>query len=223
MDKTLSIIRIISVLFLSGKNISLINSHVSFHCRESLNQESQDWSNEKPESEATQAATEVKNGDTATDTAVEEKPVEEESRELTLDEWKALRNNRVKPQYNLRKAGEGEDLSRWKKMYALERKKEGADEEDEEEEEYDAAVEYPQRVGRQKRVLGIEIQFSDSRRGSGGRGRGGRGRGDRANGRGYGNRGTPRDGDSRGSVSICVTLIDLKHVSNLRHFYYFDF
>lgn len=91
-------------------------------------------------------------------------------------------------------------------MYALERKKEGADEEDEEEEEYDAAVEYPQRVGRQKRVLGIEIQFSDSRRGSGGRGRGGRGRGDRVNGRGYGNRGTPRDGDSRGSVSILVTL-----------------
>ncbi|XP_032679183.1 plasminogen activator inhibitor 1 RNA-binding protein-like isoform X4 [Odontomachus brunneus] len=167
---------------------------------ESLNQESQDWSNEKPESEATQAATEVKNGDTAVDTAVEEKPVEEESRELTLDEWKALRNNRVKPQYNLRKAGEGEDLSRWKKMYALEKKKEGADEEEEEEEEYDAAVEYPQRVGRQKRVLGIEIQFSDSRRGSGGRGRGGRGRGDRVNGRGYGNRGTPRDGDSRGSL-----------------------
>ena len=49
-------------------------------------------------------------------------PLKEESREITLDEWKALRNNRAKPQYNLRKAGEGEDLSRWKKMYALEKK-----------------------------------------------------------------------------------------------------
>lgn len=168
-----------------------------------MNQDSQDWANDKPDSDGAQPTTEVKNGDAAGDTAVEEKPVEEESRELTLDEWKALRNNRAKPQYNLRKAGEGEDLSRWKKMYALERKKEGAEEDDEEEEEYDAAAEYPQRVGRQKRVLGIEIQFSDSRRGSGGRGRGGRGRGDRMNGRGYGgNRGAPRDGDSRGSVNI---------------------
>ncbi|KMQ86965.1 plasminogen activator inhibitor 1 rna-binding protein [Lasius niger] len=164
---------------------------------ESLNQETQEWNNEKPEAEP-QATTEIKNGETAADTTVEEKPVEEETRELTLDEWKALRSTRAKPQYNLRKAGEGEDLSRWKKMYALEKKKEGNEEEDEEEEDYDAAAEYPQRVGRQKRVLGIEIQFSDSRRGSGGRGRGGRGRGDRMNGgRGFGNRGAPRDSDSR--------------------------
>ncbi|KAL6448372.1 hypothetical protein ACFW04_000363 [Cataglyphis niger] len=158
---------------------------------ESLNQETQEWNNEKPESEP-QAATEVKNGDTTPDATVEEKPAEEETRELTLDEWKALRSNRAKPQYNLRKAGEGEDLSRWKKMYALEKKKEGNEEEDNEEEEYDAAAKYPQRVGRQKRVLGIEIQFSDSRRGSGNRGRG-----DRINGRGFGNRGAPRDSDSR--------------------------
>lgn len=162
---------------------------------ESLNQESQEWA-EKSEIEAP-PATEVKNGETTTETTVEEKPAEEETRELTLDEWKALRSNRQKPQYNLRKAGEGEDLSRWKKMYALEKKKEGNEEEEDEEEEYDAAAEYPQRVGRQKRVLGIEIQFSDSRRGSGGRGRGNRGRGDRVNGRGFGNRGAPRDGDSR--------------------------
>lgn len=139
----------------------------------------------------------MKNGETTAEAPVEEKPAEEETRELTLDEWKALRSNRAKPQYNLRKAGEGEDLSRWKKMYALEKKKETNEEEDDEEEDYDAAAEYPQRVGRQKRVLGIEIQFSDSRRGSGGRGRGGRGRGDRINGRGFGNRGAPRDGDTR--------------------------
>lgn len=167
---------------------------------ESLNQESQDWGPDKPDAEASpQASTEPKEGETAADTSTEEKPIEEESRELTLDEWKALRNNRAKPQYNLRKAGEGEDLSRWKKMYALEKKKEGAEDDDDEEEDYDAAAEYPQRVGRQKRVLGIEIQFSDSRRGFGGRGRGGRGgRGERANGRGFGNRGAPRDGDTRG-------------------------
>lgn len=58
--------------------------------------------------------------------------VEEERKELTLDEWKALKGNRSKPTYNLRKAGEGEDLSQWKKMYALTKKKE--EEEDEEEE-----------------------------------------------------------------------------------------
>lgn len=175
-----------------------------------MNQDNQDWANEKPDGDANQTTTETKEGEMTAD-AVEEKPAEEESRELTLDEWKALRNNRVKPQYNLRKAGEGEDLTRWKKMYALERKKEGVDEEEEEEEEYDAAAEYPQRVGRQKRLLGIDIQFSDSRRGSGGRGRG-RGRGERANGRGFGNRGfgnrgAPRDGDSRGPVSICIRFL----------------
>ncbi|XP_076230913.1 uncharacterized protein LOC143177043 [Calliopsis andreniformis] len=174
---------------------------------ESLNQESQDWANEKPDAEANPPPAEVKEGETNAEN-VEEKPVEEESRELTLDEWKALRNNRAKPQYNLRKAGEGEDLSRWKKMYALERKKEGVDDEDDDEEDYDAAAEYPQRVGRQKRVLGIEIQFSDSRRGAGGRGRG-RGRGERANSRGFGGSrgggggggGGPRDGDTRGPPS----------------------
>lgn len=58
--------------------------------------------------------------------------VEEERKELTLDEWKALKGNRSKPQYNLRKAGEGEDLSQWKKMYALQKKKEEEDEDDEE-------------------------------------------------------------------------------------------
>lgn len=59
-------------------------------------------------------------------------PVQEEPRELTLDEYKALKGNRQKPTYNIRKAGEGEDLTQWKKMYAL-KKKEGEEEEDEEE------------------------------------------------------------------------------------------
>lgn len=168
-----------------------------------MNQETnQDWDTDKPEIDLSTPATEAgKEGEVA-NTSTEEKPVEEESREITLDEWKAKQGTRAKPQYNLRKAGEGEDLSRWKKMYALEKKKEG-EEEDEDDEEYDA-TDYPQRVGRQKRVFDIDIQFSDNRRGgSGGRGRGGRGgRSDRANGRGFGNRGgAPRDNtDTRAPV-----------------------
>lgn len=46
----------------------------------------------------------------------------EEPKELTLDEWKAQRAGRVKPQYNIRKAGEGEDPTQWKKMYELKKK-----------------------------------------------------------------------------------------------------
>lgn len=54
--------------------------------------------------------------------------VEEEQKEMTLDEWKAQKAVRAKPQYNIRKAGEGEDPSQWKKMYALNKKKEGEEE-----------------------------------------------------------------------------------------------
>lgn len=53
---------------------------------------------------------------------VEQPPVEEEPKELTLDEWKAQRAGRIKPQYNIRKAGEGEDPSQWKKMFELKKK-----------------------------------------------------------------------------------------------------
>lgn len=76
------------------------------------------------------------------DTAEQETvpPIEEEPRELTLDEYKALKGNRQKPTYNLRKAGEGEDLTQWKKMYAL-KKKEGEEEEEEEEVFFDYVVE----------------------------------------------------------------------------------
>ncbi|KAJ8889670.1 hypothetical protein PR048_009171 [Dryococelus australis] len=104
---------------------------------------------------------------------------EEEVKELTLDEYKAMRENRQKPTYNLRKAGEGEDLSQWKKMYELNKKKD--EEEQDDEDEYDVS-EYPQRVGRQKHLLDIDIRFTDSRRGI--RGRGGRGGGPRGGPRG---------------------------------------
>lgn len=54
-------------------------------------------------------------------------------------------------------------------MYELRKKEE--DQEESEDEEYDAS-EYPQRVGRQKHLLDIDIQFNDNRRPGGGRGRG---------------------------------------------------
>ncbi|XP_018565722.1 plasminogen activator inhibitor 1 RNA-binding protein isoform X6 [Anoplophora glabripennis] len=127
------------------------------------------------------------------ETEVETAPVEEEPKELTLDEWKAQRAGRLKPQYNIRKAGEGEDPSQWKKMFEL-RKKEKEEVGESDEEEYDAS-EYPQRVGRQKHILDIDIQFNDNRRPGGGRGRGQRSgpRGNRTNQRGGGT----RDGGER--------------------------
>ena len=102
-------------------------------------------------------------------------PADEEPKEYTLDEWKAKQGERKKPEFNIRKPGEGEDNSQWKKTFVLEKKK-IEDEEEEEEEIIDVSAEYPQRVGRQK-FLNIDIRFADSRRGTRGRGAGGRGRG----------------------------------------------
>jgi plasminogen activator inhibitor 1 RNA-binding protein len=112
-----------------------------------------------------------------------------------LDEWKALRGNHQKPQFNIRKAGEGEDPSQWKKMYALNKKANAED--DDEDDEYELA-EYPQRVGRQKHLLDIDIHFSDARRGGRGRG-GGRGGG---RGRGGGPRPTGPSGGDRGPQDV---------------------
>lgn len=114
-------------------------------------------------------------------------PEEEEVKELTLDEWKALRGERSKPQYNIRKANEGEDTSQWKKMVVLTKKKDG---ESEEEYEYDPSM-YPQRVGRLQRIVDIQFNFNDGRRGGGGFGRG-RGRGPRPGGD---NKGPRPEGD----------------------------
>ena len=41
-----------------------------------------------------------------------------------MDEYRALRGKRELPQFNLRKAGEGEDLTQWKNMYEIKKKKE---------------------------------------------------------------------------------------------------
>ena len=58
-------------------------------------------------------------------------PEDEEPKELTLDEWRALRGERKKPEFNIRKPGEGEDNSQWKKTFVLDKKKD--DDESEEE------------------------------------------------------------------------------------------
>lgn len=91
---------------------------------------------------------------------------------MTLDEYKAMqRQTRVKPEFKIRKAGEGENSAQWKKTYILKKKiEESDDEEDESDDEEE--VHQPKR----KTVLDIEFQFNDSpMRGGRGRGRGGRG------------------------------------------------
>ncbi|CAH1398914.1 unnamed protein product [Nezara viridula] len=128
------------------------------------------WNSEKVDEEPPIETNETSNEEeviTSTTTNIEEgEEEEEEKKELTLDEWKALKTPRKQPTYNIRKAGEGEDLSQWKKMYALEKKK------DNEGEEYEYELgEYPQRVGRQK-IIEIDIRFKDTRNVGSGRGRG---------------------------------------------------
>ena len=61
---------------------------------------------------------------------------DEEPKEMTLDEWKALQDQkRVKATFNIRKAGEGVDNNQWKKGIAYQKKSQGDDEEEESEEE----------------------------------------------------------------------------------------
>lgn len=72
--------------------------------------------------------------------AVEGPKEEEGPKEMTLEEWKRLQKKelkkvatKAKPKLPLRKPGEGEDDSKWKKTFLLEKKKES----DEEAEEYE--------------------------------------------------------------------------------------
>lgn len=99
---------------------------------------------DKENSSAANAGEPAVNGDAAAEPKAEPKPAkpltaeqieaaaaaaeaqrlaEEEARELTLDEWKAQIGQRAKPQFNIRKAGEGEDTSQWKQMVALQSRK----------------------------------------------------------------------------------------------------
>ncbi|XP_045585039.1 SERPINE1 mRNA-binding protein 1 isoform X2 [Procambarus clarkii] len=112
--------------------------------------------------------------DVATATENEEVVREDDgTKEMTLDEWKAMQGARNKPAFNIRRPGEGENTAQWKKTYILKKKvEEDSDEEEEDEEE---EVHH----GRRKVLLDIDFQFADSPgRGRGrGRGRGGPGRG----------------------------------------------
>lgn len=104
-------------------------------------------------------------------------PVEEEPKEMTLDEWKAQRKGQLlKPQYNLRKAGEGEDNAQWDKMKRLD-KKIGDGETGRKDEAGLAAKR--EADAKKKQVLDIEFHFNDGRRGGLGRrpNTGGRGAG----------------------------------------------
>ncbi|XP_058061807.1 protein qua-1-like [Anopheles bellator] len=128
---------------------------------------------------------------------------EDEAKEMTLDEWKAQKAAvRLKPQYNLRKAGEGEDAAQWDKMVALNKKSIAADGGTEDDEGNDtqkstaasASATPATATGNKsnKQVLDIEFHFNDNRRGGLGRGRGG-GRGGKG-----GSRGMGRDGPGGG-------------------------
>ena len=65
----------------------------------------------------------------------EQKEVVEGPKEMTLEEYKQqLEEKRVQPKFNLRKPGEGEDNSQWKKTFVLKKKVEDEEEDVEYEE-----------------------------------------------------------------------------------------
>ncbi|XP_078574532.1 intracellular hyaluronan-binding protein 4-like isoform X2 [Branchiostoma floridae x Branchiostoma japonicum] len=122
----------------------------------------------------------------------EQAPGEQEPKEMTLDEWKALQAKDTKPKsgFKLRKAGEGEDLTQWKKTYVL---KKGQEEEDAD--KYGQDQRGPGVGGRGERgqkqmPVELNFHFADSpQRG---------GRGGRRGGRGGGRDDRPRGGRGRG-------------------------
>jgi len=107
-------------------------------------------------------------------------PAEPEVQEMTLDEWKAAqRGAKAKPvQFKLRRAGEGEDQTQWKKTVALEPRKRTESTDDSFEEEADEMSHKAEGTRSALDKLNIKIEFaseSSPRGGPGGRGRGGRG------------------------------------------------
>jgi len=134
-----------------------------------------------------------------------EEPKEPEPVEMTLDEWKALQEQeKPKPAFQIRKAGEGCDNKQWGEMVALKKKNDSSDEEeedsDEEEEDSEEEIEKEKTKKKNKQILDIRFEFADQpQRGGRGRGgfRGGRGRGGAGGEGGRGGRG--RDG-IRGQV-----------------------
>ncbi|CAG0919167.1 unnamed protein product [Notodromas monacha] len=120
---------------------------------------------------------------------------------MTLDEWKAAqKETRVKPSFNLRKAGEGEDPKQWKNLFVLKKKEKFDSGDESEEEDEDDDDDLP--ANKKNAADLIQIVFSDpARRGGfgprGGRGAGFEGRPGRRGGRG-GPRGRPDRGSFRG-------------------------
>uniref|UniRef100_S4RXR4 SERPINE1 mRNA binding protein 1b n=1 Tax=Petromyzon marinus TaxID=7757 RepID=S4RXR4_PETMA len=119
--------------------------------------------------------TETENKENETD---ETKDEEEGSKEMTLDEWKAVQEKaRAKAQFNIRKPGEGCDSVQWGKSYVMRKTKpvEG-------EVQLESTADHHFRRSSNDITSKLEINFGDhSRRGRGGRGggapRGGRGGG----------------------------------------------
>ncbi|XP_032821935.1 SERPINE1 mRNA-binding protein 1 isoform X1 [Petromyzon marinus] len=119
--------------------------------------------------------TETENKENETD---ETKDEEEGSKEMTLDEWKAVQEKaRAKAQFNIRKPGEGCDSAQWGKSYVMRKTKpvEG-------EVQLESTADHHFRRSSNDITSKLEINFGDhSRRGRGGRGggapRGGRGGG----------------------------------------------
>ncbi|XP_070501452.1 SERPINE1 mRNA-binding protein 1-like [Chironomus tepperi] len=94
---------------------------------------------------------------------VEEPAAPEEPKEMTLDEYKAQRRAQLlQPQYNIRKAGEGEDDPKWDNMKKLDKKMEESTALKKDDGKKDAD-------GKKKQVLDIEFHFNDGRRGGLGR------------------------------------------------------
>ncbi|GFO39089.1 plasminogen activator inhibitor 1 RNA-binding protein [Plakobranchus ocellatus] len=116
--------------------------------------------------------------------APEEDP---QPQEMTLDEWKALQTqSKLKAEFNIRQAGEGEDGSRWTKGREYHKKHEDESEEDDDDSE-EEEEETDHHHGRNKHlVTDIRICFNDTPRRGRGR-RGGPGGMDRG-----GNRGSQR-------------------------------
>lgn len=127
--------------------------------------------------EAEQAFEETKAEDSTSwaaqvDESEEKKEEDKEEPVMTLAEYKAKKDQqRRNEEFNIRKPGEGEDLSKWGKAYVLKKKveeEEEAEEEEEEEEEIDEEEEK-----RRQLLNSIQIRFNEpvSRGGQ----RGGRG------------------------------------------------
>lgn len=116
----------------------------------------------------------------------EKVPEEDAPNFMTLEEYKALKTAvNKRNDFNVRRAGEGEDQAKWGKTYLLPKKADEEDEEDEEEEESEEEEDEPEDVQKKELIKSVQSAFKfestnprEERGGRGGRG-GPRGAGDR--------------------------------------------